>query len=288
MKLQTEAFPFPVLSPDIAEANDYQKTEFHCTIEAEKATGPQGENMVNFKCSFVLSNSEITDLIKRKEACYMLEVTCRETGFKQIYSSNDKELVIPIPIGSLYDRVELYPLIVVTSPIQNYTSRDLHEEYWLDPDDPEKGFQTFELNPGDMIAFDEPTIKYFSFESLGIRSLLKVVLDEEQDEDCYEIDPSGDDELKVRMGKEIKSLWDNPETKDYLFMPVIKDAILVALDEYRADKESIQEKKWAKLFIDTIGAQRIIGNESVNELNLKAQEVSRNFCLMKIKNKANN
>ena len=165
MKLQTEAFPFPVLSPDTAQANDYQKTEFHCTIETEKATGPQGEKIVNFKCSFVLSNSEIIDLIERTKACYMLEVTCRATGFKQIYSSNNKEEMITIPIDSLYDVVELYPLIVVTSPIQNYTSRDLHEEYWLDPDDPKKGFQTFKLNPGDMIAFDEPTIKYFSKSS---------------------------------------------------------------------------------------------------------------------------
>ena len=88
------------------------------------------------------------------------------------------------------------------------------------------------------------------------------------------------------MGSEIKKLWDNTQIREYLFMPVIKDCILVAIDEFRRDKESVQEKRWAKLFLEVIDFEHGIDSDaSVDELNLLAQKVSKKFGLSKIKNK---
>ena len=286
MKLKTEAFPYPVLSPDTSLDSDYLETAFQCTIETKKDKDIEGNICVNFEYSFILSNEEILTLIEEKKASFMLEVTCSATGFKQMYSLENSTGSLLIPIEKLYNRVVVYPLVVATSVVNNYSSEDLNLEYLVDNDTGGQDFRKFKLNPGDMIAFDEPMVKYFDYEPLGIRSLLRVVLDEEQNQDCYSVDPNQDDELIVRMGTDIKALWDNPQTKEYLFMPVIKDCILVALDEYRVNKEAIQEKKWAKLFLETIDAQHGIDEDtSVDDINLLAQKVSKKFGLMKIKRK---
>ena len=203
-----------------------------------------------------------------------------------IHRKNRKRKLLQV-LQNLYQRVEVSPYVVTISEVKDYFSEDLNPEYLVDDEHGGQEFRKFKLSPGDMIAFDNPTVKYFGYEPLGIRSLLRVVLDEEQDQDCYSIDPNQDDELTVRMGSELKALWDNPQTKEYLFMPVIKDCILVALDEYRVNKEVIQEKKWANLFLEIIDSQHGLDQEaSVDELNLLAQKVSKKFGLTKIKRKA--
>ena len=115
---------------------------------------------------------------------------------------------------------------------------------------------------------------------------MKVVLDEELDTDSYSIDTNDDNELIIRMGEDLRKLWGNNDTKELLYMPVIKDCILVALDEYKKDKEGIIEKKWANLFLEIIDRnERLDEDISVNDLNLIAQKISKKFGLLKIKQK---
>ncbi len=286
MKLRTEAFPYPVLSPETNEDNDYIDTAFQCNIDTSVDKSEDGTQYIKLDYSFLLSNDEIRDLIEKKQASYMLDISCTSTGFKKIYSITSDNGHVSIDIHDLYQRVVIYPLIVITSKVSDFTSKELNPEYILSSKNGKNVYRTFNLNPGDMIAFDEPTIKYLDYEPLGLKSLLKVVLDEELDEDNYSVDPNHDNELIVRMGSEIKKLWDNTKIREYLFMPVIKDCILVAIDEFRRDKESVQEKRWAKLFLEVIDFEHGIDSDaSVDELNLLAQKVSKKFGLSKIKNK---
>lgn len=286
MKLRTEAFPYPVLSPETNEDNDYIDTAFQCNINTSVDKSEDGTQYIKLDYSFLLSNDEIRDLIEKKQASYMLDISCTSTGFKKIHSISSDNGHFSIDIHDLYQRVVIYPLVVITSKVSDFTSKELNPEYILSNKNGKNVYRTFNLNPGDMIAFDEPTIKYLDYEPLGLKSLLKVVLDEELDEDNYSVDPNHDNELIVRMGSEIKKLWDNTQIREYLFMPVIKDCILVAIDEFRRDKESVQEKRWAKLFLEVIDFEHGIDSDaSVDELNLLAQKVSKKFGLSKIKNK---
>jgi hypothetical protein len=286
MKLRTEAFPYPVLSPDTHENNDYIDTAFQCSIDTTQVTDENGTQFIKLEYEILLSNDEIINLIENKTASYMLDITCPATGFKNIYSLASNSGSVSIEIGNLYQRVEIYPLIVVTSKVDDFTSEDLNLEYVYSNETGKDVFRKFQLNPGDMIAFDEPTIKYLDYEPLGLKSLLKVVLDNELDEDSYSIDPNHDNELVVRMGAQIKTLWDNTQTREYLFMPVIKDCILIAIDEYRRDKESVQERKWAKLFLEVIDYEQGIDvDTTIDDLNMIAQKVSKKFGLAKIKSK---
>ena len=176
--------------------------------------------------------------------------------------------------------------MVIVSKVDGYTSDDLNNEFLLKNNKGELEFRKFNLKVGDMIAFDDPIIKYIDFKPIGIRSLLKVETDETLSPNLYKIDPSDNEMLTIRMGSEIRSLWNKEHIKEYLQMPVIKDCILIALDEYRIDKDGIKEKKWAKLFIDQIDNEQGLGlNTSIDELNLIAQEVSMKFTLNKIKKK---
>ena len=96
-----------------------------------------------------------------------------------------------------------------------------------------------------MIAFDEPTVKYLDYEPLGIKSLLKVVLDEELDPDSYSIDVQMYIELIISQHYDL-SRGEHESSKNFYICHY--DCILIALDEYRKDKEAIIEKKWQIYF----------------------------------------
>lgn len=286
MKLKTEAFPYPVLSPYSSSDNDYIDSAFQCTIITSKIKDQSDNEFIKVGYDIILSNNEIKSLIKSKKASYSLEVTCSSTGYKNIFNLETENGFVNIPIVDLYQRVVIYPLIVVLIDIDDYSSEDLNSEYLIANANGSKSFRKFKLKQGDMIAFDEPTVKYLDYEPLGIKSLLKVVLDEELDTDSYSIDTNDDNELIIRMGEDLRKLWGNNDTKELLYMPVIKDCILVALDEYKKDKEGIIEKKWANLFLEIIDRnERLDEDISVNDLNLIAQKISKKFGLLKIKQK---
>lgn len=286
MKLKTEAFPYPVLSPYSSSDNDYIDSAFQCTINATKSKDQDGNEFIKIEFDIMLSNDEIKSLIKNKKASYSLEVTCSSTGYKKIFNLENENGFVNIPIDDLYQRVVIYPLIIIKTDVVDYSSRDLNPEYIISSTKESKNYRKFKLKQGDMIAFDEPTVKYLDYEPLGIKSLLKVVLDEELDPDSYSIDTNDDNELIIRMGQDLRKMWGEHETKELLYMPVIKDCILIALDEYRKDKEAIIEKKWANLFLEIIDRnERIDEDISVNDLNLIAQEISKKFGLLKIKQK---
>ena len=61
---------------------------------------------------------------------------------------------------------------------------------------------------------------------------------------------------------------------------------MIAIDEYRRDKESVQERKWAKLFLEVIDYEQGIDvDTTIDDLNMIAQKVSKKFGLAKIKSK---
>ena len=287
MKLKTEAFPYPVLSPktftDKDNKNDYLESFFKCDININKT---KDGKYIKFEYDIQITNKEIKALVSNKKAKCVLQVISGHTGFRQAYTLDNLNGNFSTLISELYDRVEINPYVVIVSKVDSYTSDDLNDEFLLKNNKGELEFRKFNLKVGDMIAFDDPIIKYIDFKPIGIRSLLKVETDETLSPNLYKIDPSDNEMLTIRMGSEIRSLWNKKHIKEYLQMPVIKDCILIALDEYRMDKDGIKEKKWAKLFIDQIDNEQGLGlNTSIDELNLIAQEVSMKFTLNKIKKK---
>ncbi len=285
MKLNTEAFPYPVLSPYNFENNDYVKTTFECEINTS-IHSENKQNYIKFEHNISISNKEINVLINNNKAKCMLLIICKSTGFRHMYTLNNLNSVLCIPISKFYERVEVFPLIVTVSDVESYTSEDLNREFLIINNEGKEEFRKFKLKAGDLIAFDNPIRKYIDFKPLGLRSLLKVVLAEEIDPHTYSINPNENDALEIRMGSEFHSLWNKENIKEYLFMAVIKDCILVALDEYRVNKDITQERRWAKLFIDEIDIEHELNEEtSVDDLNLLAQKMSKKFTLNKIKKK---
>ena len=48
MKLRTEAFPYPVLSPETTGDNDYIDSAFQCSIETSKSNRDEKEQKIIF------------------------------------------------------------------------------------------------------------------------------------------------------------------------------------------------------------------------------------------------
>ncbi len=285
MKLNTEAFPYPVLSPYNFVNNDYVDTTFECEINIIKHTENK-KDFIKFEYNILISNKEINILINNKKANCMLLITCKSTGFRHMYTLDNLKGVLSIPISKFYERVEVYPLIVSVSEVDDYTSEDLNPEFLITNKEGKEEYRKFKLKAGDLIAFDNPIRKYIDFKPLGLKSLLKVKLAEDIDPNTYSINPNNDDALEILMGSEFHALWYKENIQEYLHMAVIKDCILVALDEYRKNKDTIEERRWAKLFIDEIDIEQELNEETtVDDLNFLAQKMSMRFTLNKIKKK---
>ena len=286
VKLKTEAYPYPVLSPASRDNNDYEESAFQCLVNDSIDGDNLDEQKIIFSYDFLLSNEELYELIEEKKASFALSITCKATGFKEIFTFENKKGTFSLPIQDFYDAIEVYPIIIAVTEIDDFTSQDLHSEYLISNEDEEDVFRTFKIKSGDLLAFDDPTTTWVGFEKQRIQSLLRVVLDETQEPYTYSIDTDYADVLKVKMSKEIKEMWGNSSQKEYLFMPVIKDCVLAALDAFRTD-EITREKKWAQLFLEAAQKEDIDEETTVDELNVIAQKVSKKISLNYIRSKGN-
>ena len=61
----------------------------------------------------------------------MLLITCKSTGFRHMYTLDNLKGVLSISISKFYERVEVYPLIVSVSEVDDYTSEDLNPEFLI-------------------------------------------------------------------------------------------------------------------------------------------------------------
>jgi len=263
VKSNTKAFPYPVLG----NADDFVDSEFQSTVDLRKIT-VNHEDSVALDYSFLLSNPEILHLIDSGAAKYAIDVECPDTLFRKAFPCELRGSIEFSP-GELYGKVTFYPIVVVTQQVDRFTAEDLNEEF--------KGV-FFELNKGDVVAYDDPQSRFIEFDKLRFESLVKVQTSEDVPEDTYKFDIDGD-VLIILMGTRFRRFWDqNREEKafaPFMAMAVYKDCILVALETIVRDKEDASHRKWARalmLKLETLGIS--IGAVcDFNDLNVHAQHL---------------
>ena len=82
MKLNTQAFPYPVLTNDEGAARDYDDSAFQCNLEFDTQIQADGNYYVSY--SFLLSNDEIEGLIESGHANYAIDISCSDTLKREI------------------------------------------------------------------------------------------------------------------------------------------------------------------------------------------------------------
>ena len=282
MRSSNEAYPYPILSDD-HQGMSYEQCAFQCALKVEKIETNLGQWDAKIKANFLNSNTAIKNLIEKKQASYGINVICTLTGFRELILL-DKPYEHQFPLHSFYGKVEFHPLIVITQKVNNFSSNQLKKEYLYQDKNGNDVYPQFDLNPGDLIAHCEIHSKYFHYEPKAISSLIRAKQSKDIPDYIYKIDTSANDILNVLMGEQLYKLW-NGKGQDYLRVAVIKDCVLMAMDDYRIDKSAFADKKWGTFLTEIFEEFSIDEHTSIVELNIFAQQVAEKYGVKMIERK---
>ena len=273
MKLDTQAFPYPVLTNLEGPGADYKDSAFQCSLKFSDTV--QDNQSFELEYLFMLSNEEINDLIETGDASYAIEISCTDTLKREI-KFLDSSGTTHIDASELYGRVDFTPMVIVRNAKSAFTSIDLNEEYEN---------ASFDLNFGDIIAIDDTWTKYIEFNNLSFDSLIRVNTSDELDPLDYRIEPTPSI-IWIYMGVEIRDIWNelqqNKELKPALAMSIYKDVIYLAIEEMISDEHS-ETNRWARSLrgaIESMGLS-VPAEQDFNQINVISQKLVQQIGIKK-------
>lgn len=273
MKLNTQAFPYPVLTSDSGVAADYDDCAFQSTLMFEPEVQEDGSFSVNY--SFQISNEEISDLIDEDRASFAIDLNCPDTLKREMYFLKH-EGILKINAFDLYGKVDFTPIIVVRKPVKNFTSVDLNPEF---------NGAVFDLQIGDVIAFDDTLTKYFEFNNQSFDSLVKTRMSDKLDPFSYIVEPTPNF-IYITMGKDMHKLYKEMSATKYkstLGMSIFKDVLFLAIQDL-ITTEDADSQQWARSFrsrINELGFE-IPEELEFNQVNLLAQKFVQEIGAQKL------
>ena len=282
MKLSNEAFPYPILTSGNEIDADYEDSAFQCTLSGFTQVEENNKKFIKVSCTFLCSEENIKKHIDNNKAKYSIHVKSKSTGFNNIFVKKDNVDHFLLPLNKLYKQIQITPLIIAVDEINKFTSDNFNDEYLIDND--KKIYSKFDINYGDILAFDETIYKYINHEPQSLTSLLSAKLDKNLPPFVYSINPNDDYKLVIYMGENIYSMFKDPDQKEFIITGIIKDCILIAINEFKENEEQTIEKKWAFLVIDKLNEMKINLDDlaDINELNILAQKISSHYGIERI------
>lgn len=176
MKLNTHAFPYPVLTHDEGAGADYCDSAFQCPLIFSLVDGEEEKLKIEYR--FDLANEEIDELIADGSASFALEIKCGDTVTRKI-KFLEREGVLELDVADFYGKVEFTPMVTMRRSHDGFTSPDLNEEF---------SNATFNLSMGDVLAVDDTHTQFIEFDNHSFNSLVKVDTDETLPPFQYKID----------------------------------------------------------------------------------------------------
>lgn len=234
MNINKRLFSYPVLSED---KDDYRNTHFniHCVTTSNI-------NDYNFSFSIDMNNEEIAELIRDNMAEYAIHIECTSTSYRNLLRTSKENCSIIIPCGDINGEVELCGLVVAKEYIDNFSSKDLDDDF---------NDITFSIKKGSILAYknlDSVHIQNNNLDKLNSESIFAInrlnknistpisVILNNQDKIIISLD--------TQLFKTYNSMSQRTNTRDiinsliilptlvYLF-ETLKQASEISLDEYR-------------------------------------------------------
>lgn len=138
MNLIDATFPYPVLNPNTDDVG------FNiCSFEEDVRVSSNGRS---FSLAFTINIDDpyILELIRKGDAVYSMEVTCKGTYMLRRVAGNNNVLKLDLPEGSVKGNVEISLTITAVNTIEAYCNPRAHEDYEN---------QSFRIEPGEVLAF---------------------------------------------------------------------------------------------------------------------------------------
>ena len=273
MKLNTQAFPYPVLTNDEGAAADYDDSAFQCNLIFDDETQDNGD--FSFEYTFLLSNDELEEIIDKGDASYAVDISCPDTLKREIINL-ESEGKYTLKASDLYGKVEFTPIIVIKGDVKGFTSVDLNEEF--------EGAK-FNLSVGDIVAMDDTILKYFEYNNQSFDSLVKTRMSKDLAPFEYTVEPT-QNFIYITMGSDMHSLYKELNTskiKAVLGMSIYKDVLFTAIEDL-VNNDEADSQQWARSFKTKIAefGFELPEQAEFNQINLLAQRFVREIGVEKL------
>lgn len=275
MKFDTQAFPYPILTP-VDQGDDYIDGSFECVLDFPAEVNEDG--MFSIAYINMLSVDEILDLIEEGHANFVIEITCTETLFRKVLKLDSKGK-IELNAYDFHGKVSFSPMIVVSKGVDSFSSIDMNSEY---------GGKTFQIKPGDILALDHQVVKNVDFVKLSLETLVRIRTDETLDPYIYSIDPTPHF-LFISMGEKLRETWTSlsqtSSSEPIFAISLFKDCLVLAIEEIILNEEA-HEYKWARALLSRLAEKEIaLPTEfDFNEVNRMAQSLIEHVGISKVTN----
>ena len=196
---------------------------------------------VEITASYSLSVEELEAHIADDRVRAGLLVNCRDTFFRKIFPlASERDTVIEIDGGQLHGEVVIVPIIYALEKITGFVSDDFADDF--------KGL-TFDLEPGDFLAHENPEVFYLEREAFEpVESIITLTTDTAMA--GYEWEVGMDEEqIEIRvsevLSEAIQSARNNTQNTLVLINSMYFSALQSAI-EFLHD-EPDKDTKWANV-----------------------------------------
>jgi hypothetical protein len=205
MRLSERSYPHPV----VGNRDDVPGAAFQAAVEM--TTDKQAIYLdVTINCS----SKTINDLIKKKDAQFVMHVECSNTLYRKAFEFEDAKYRLQIPIDNLNDAVEVNVFARATRAISGYRVDAAHPDY---------ANVTFEVDKGDILAVADGNVFYLDapFDALSpIGSIMQIQASHE----------AGDKPMQVQYsGPKIVIYLSKQDFADYKMLKSVSTDISIAL-----------------------------------------------------------
>lgn len=224
------SFPYPVLT---SENDNYKKSSFETTIEAEKSFG---QLYINLNCN--LQDTKIAELIAEEKARYALHIECPQTSFRQIYQSEQPIITAKIPDNLLRGKIDVHPFILANTKIEDYTNPNLDDFYQGYPITFEKGNILALGEAVEVVLFEEDE------ESHNLPSIVTVRRVEKDKVMTVDIDS---DQIIIKLPKieyDQYAINASSRLKETILSVVILPSLVDVFYRLKDNSEDYAEYKW--------------------------------------------
>ncbi|RXM73689.1 hypothetical protein DP144_13945 [Clostridium tetani] len=255
MQITYRQYPHPVLN---YFENDYKKGSFFSEIDQKV----EGKN-IKLSIAFKLNSNSLLQLIKTKQAAYVVHIECKGTRYRKKIDSYDDKIEIIIDGNKVNYELEVCIMVVAKTNINNFKSNEFKEEF--------KGIG-FNIGIGDVLAIDRNIkidINKTGDSFKNVPSIFSIVIDNKNHR-CIKWDESGGDKILIKLSKDnfirYKSISNSKHFSGALAMMIVIPVLTEIISNMQQEMNCYEDCMWFKVIENRL---KVIGLYDEQKLSSK-------------------
>jgi hypothetical protein len=237
MKFSREArYPHPVLD---SITSDYTAGDFVVDFSIQEGNA---DGNVKFEYNVSLTEPSLYDLQGKSAEVFVL-LNCKDTYFTKLIPLKEGRAIFEVEGEFLHGKILLQPLFLATSKIENFTSKNLHEEFSISP---------WAFKKTDVLAVGDSSTYSIGHDKLApIVSIFEFTVKEEVDDFMVMVDME-EAFIEIYISEKTLEMINGLRARSDLRAVVLNSIYLPAVTEVlvqlKLEEPRLSEKYWYKSF----------------------------------------